>query len=232
MWAVLSPDAKKVAYTTDPDNLLVIFNADGTNRRIFSTDIRGTETLVEFSPDGKKIAFVEKNSSYQSAIYTIDTSGENKFKIVDISEPNSGDRLAWSPDSKSIAFAHKTTSSRNNIWKVNSDGSGLVNLTNYEYGESNPVFSLDGQHIAFVRYGSSGISDIMYMNSDGSEKVKLTNTPTEYEYNPAWSPDGKHLSYTKSYDFSQLKRMHIFDITSQNYIYIDTIFNAYWNYTK
>jgi len=227
---VLSPDAKKVLYTTDEGNLLVALNSDGTNRRVFSTDMRGTESLVEFSLDGKQIAYVEKNSSYQSAIYIIDTSGSNKFKVVDISEPNSGDRLAWSPDGKTIAFAHKTTSIRNNIWKVNTDGNGLVNLTNYEYGESNPTFSPDGQYIAFVRYGSSGTADIMYMKSDGSNKINLTNTAEDYEWASSWSPDGKKIMYFMGMGGNN--RFYLYDITTQNKVQIDTVFNAYWNYTK
>lgn len=227
MYAILSPDAKKVAYTTDNDNMLVVFNADGTNRRVFSTVMSGRETLVEFSPDGKQIAFVERSPT---AIYTIDTSGNNKFKVMEISEQNSGEKLSWSPDCKTITFSHRTTSIRNNIWKVNIDGSGLVNLTNYEYGESNPAFSPDGQYIAFMRYGSSGIPDIMYMKTDGSNKINLTNTPNEHERMPSWSPDGKKIMYftgTGGYN-----RFIIYDITSQATVQIDTVLTAYWNYTK
>jgi dipeptidyl aminopeptidase/acylaminoacyl peptidase len=226
----LSPDASKVLYTTDEGNMLVVINSNGTNRRIFSTDIRGTETLAEFSPDGKQIAFVEKNSSYQSAIYIIDTSGNNKFKVMNISEPISGDRLGWSPDCKTIAFANKTIAVRNNIWKVNIDGSDSVNLTNYEYYESNPAFSPDGHYIAFVRYGSSGYTDIMYMKSDGSNIINLTNTPNEHEHMPSWSPDGKKIMYYKG--LGGFNRFYIYDIASQNIVQIDTVFNAFWNYTK
>lgn len=229
-YVTLSPDANKVLYTTDQNNLLVVLNSDGTNSRIFSTDIRGTETLAEFSPDGKQIVFVEKNSSYQSAIYTIDTSGNNKFKVVDISEPGSSARLSWSPDKKSIAFANKTTSTRNNIWKVNTDGSGMINLTNNEYRESNPLFSPDGQYIAFVRYGSSGISDIMYMKIDGSNIINLTNTADVHEYEPSWSPDSKKIMYYKG--LGGINRFYVYDITTQNVVQADTIFTAYWNYTK
>lgn len=226
----LSPDASKVLYTTDANNLLVVINSDGTNRRVFSTDIRGTETLAEFSPDSKQITFVEKNSSYSSAIYTIDTSGNNKFKVVDISEPGSSDILSWSPDRKSIAFAHKTTSTWNNIWKVNTDGSGMVNLTNSVYRESNPSFSPDGQYIAFVRYGFSGISDIMYMKTDGSNKINLNNTADVHEHRPSWSPDSKKIMYYKG--IGGINKFYIYDIATQNVVQIDSTFTAYWNYTK
>jgi len=227
VYASLSPDASKILYTTDASNMLVVLNSDGTNRRVFSTVMNGRETLAEFSFDGKQIAYAERNPN---AIYTIDTSGNNRFKVVEISQPISGDRLAWSPDSKTIAFAHKTTSIRDNIWKVNTDGNGMVNLTNYEYGESNPAFSPDGQYIAFVRYGSSGISDIMYMRTDGSNKINLTNTADVHEHEPSWSPDSKKIMYYKG--LGGINRFYIYDIATQNVVQTDTIFTAYWNYTK
>lgn len=223
----LSPDASKILYTTDAGDMLVVMNSDGTNRRVFSTVMNGRETMAEFSPDSRLIAYAERSPN---AIYTIDTSGNNRFKVVDISSPDSGDRLAWSPDGKTIAFAQKTTSIRNNIWKVNIDGNGLVNLTNYEYGESIPAFSPDGQYIAFVRYGSSGIADIMYMKSDGSNKINITNTTEDYEWEPSWSPDGKKIMYHKS--SVGITRFYIYEIATQITVQADTAFTAHWNYTK
>jgi len=223
----LSPDASKLLYTTDAGDMLVVMNSDGTNRRVFSTTMSGRETMAEFSPDSRLIAYAEGNPN---AIYTIDTSGNNKFKVVDISSPNVNDMIAWSPDGKSIAFAHKTTSIRNNIWKVNIDGTGLVNLTNYEYMESNPVFSPDGQYIAYMQYGSSGIPDVVYMKADGSSKINISNTTIEYEWEPTWSPDGKKIMYLMG--TGGRNRFYLYDIATQNTKLYDSIFNAYWNYTK
>lgn len=223
----LSPDASKLLYTTDAGDMLVVLNSDGTNRRVFSTVMSGRETLAEFSPDGKKIAFVERNPS---AIYTIDTSGNNKFKVTDISEQNSGAKLAWSPDGKTITFVRMNTSNFDNIWKINVDGSGLVNLTNYVYHESNPIFSPDGQYIAYMQYGYSGIPDVVYMKSDGSNKINLNNTPTEYETFPSWSPDGKKIMYHTGSGGSY--RFLLYDLATQTTVQADTAFTAYWNYTK
>lgn len=231
-WAILSPDANKVAYTTDAENMLVVFNSDGTNRRVFSNDIRGTEYLFEFSPNGKHIAFVEKNSSYQSSIYVIDTSGNNKTKVVDISEPNSDDTFCWASDSKAIYFANRNSLNKFNICKVYSDGSGYINLTNYDQNQKYPKCSPDGRFIQYVEYLASGYSDLVYMNADGTGKVNLTNTSNAHESNGNWSPDSKKISYTKQYGYGTSKRINIYDIATQNYTYIDSIFYYNWNFTN
>lgn len=228
----LSPDAKKILFTCDVENLLVIANADGTGIRELSKDIRGTEYLAEFSRDGRQIAFVEKNQSYQSAIYVIDTSGNNKTFVINIESPSSGDTFDWSPDNKTIVFSNKNSSAKENICKVNTDGTGYINLTNSNFNQVRPEFSPDGQYIAFEELGSSGITDIMYMKADGSGIVNISNTASEHESQPSWSPDGKKILYCKPLLYGGINNYYVYDINTQSSVKIDSVFNANWNYTR
>lgn len=228
----ISPDASKILFTTDAGNYLVVVNADGTGMREFSQDIRGTETLVSFSRDGNKIAFIEKNQNYKSVIYTIDTSGNNKNVVLDIEEPNNSDCLSWSLDNRTIVFSNKNSSFKYNICKVNIDGTGYTNLTNSNNHQLRPEFSPDGLHIAFEDLGLTGIKDIIIMNPDGSNQVNITNTVSVHENRPCWSPDGKKILYYKSLEYGGLNNCYIYDINTKSTVVIDTVLNAVWVYSK
>ena len=56
-----------------------------------------------------------------------------------------------------------------------------------------PVAALNEGKIAFCSE-RDGIWEIYTMNPDGSGQVRLT-TNTEYDYYPAWSPDGSRIAY-------------------------------------
>jgi hypothetical protein len=228
----LSPDASKVLFTTDAGNYLIVLNVDGTGMREISQDIRGTETLAEFSRDGSKIAFIEKNQNYKSVIYTIDTSGNNKNVVLDIEEPDNSDRLSWSPDNKTIVFSNKNSSFKYNICKVNINGTGYTNLTNSNNHQLRPEFSPDGLYIVFEDLGSTGIKDIIVMNPDGSNQVNITNTASVNEFFSSWSPDGKKILYSKSLEYGGLNNCYIYDINTKSTIVIDSVLNALWVYSK
>lgn len=228
----ISPDARKILFTTDADNYLVLSNPDGTWMKELSKDIRGTENLAEFSKDSKWIAFVEKDQNYQSAIYIIDTSGSTKMKVIDINEPLSGDTFDWSPDNKTIVFSNKNSSSKENICKVNTDGTGYVNLTNSNFHQRYPQFSPDGQYIAFTELASSGITDVIYMRMDGTAIINITNTPNQHESSPTWSPDSKKILYRKAPSMGGYGNFYVYDIATTNSVVIDSVFNVDWNYTK
>jgi Tol biopolymer transport system component len=69
-----------------------------------------------------------------------------------------------------------------------------------EIGEEySPSVSPDDEVIAYVWDGNTGRANIYLKNADGSQRRKLTNDDGAY-YLPAWSPDGKQLSYLRLKD--------------------------------
>jgi Tol biopolymer transport system component len=126
---VWSP-ANKIAYYVGDD--LWIANPDGSGRRIAIKD--GPESYepggIEFSPDGRRVAF--------SAHYSV---GNRELVIGEVSTGNVG-RLTtndmddwpphWSPDGRSLAFERYRRGGygAGEIYLINVDGTGERNLTN------------------------------------------------------------------------------------------------------
>ena len=104
----ISPDGRFVAYTvgvTDMDanriarNIWVVSTAPGSQpRQVTQT---GHDTRPQWSPDGKKIAFISSRDG-AAQIYLMPAQGGNATKLTSLS--TGADNEKWSPDGKTIAF--------------------------------------------------------------------------------------------------------------------------------
>ncbi len=72
----------------------------------------------------------------------------------------------------------------------------LMPLTSYPGDESNPALSPDGNRLAFRWNGEDGYSSSIYVKVIGSERP-LRLTGDDFTTEPAWSPDGRLISYVK-----------------------------------
>jgi hypothetical protein len=115
-------------------------------RTLFSLPPSANVYSPRFSPDGRRIGFVQQRGN-RAAIVTARPDGSDVRQVTLIS----GGLLRtfdWSPDSRKIVFA-PLGSSELQVEIVNADGSGRHHLTD-KYGEKeNPVFAPDGRTIVF-----------------------------------------------------------------------------------
>jgi len=166
-------------------------------------------------------------NSYQIA-YSSGEDGSYNIHIVDVdsgtvrqlTDSISHDwNPAWSPDGSQIAFARENSihSGDQDIFVIDADGnvSACISLpqrdgcgqprplTSGPDDDWGPVWSPDGTRILFTRQAQDPQSwrSIHLMDADGGNIRRLTSGATSgkaHENNPEWSPDGKHITFTRA----------------------------------
>ncbi|MCJ7486937.1 MAG: hypothetical protein MUQ25_12335 [Candidatus Aminicenantes bacterium] len=118
--------------------VLTVVNADGTNKKAITPQIKGVSNAYpDWSPNGKQIVFVD-NALGPTAINIINVDGTGQHRILELR--NSWGPVAWSPvpladGQYKIAVCHKavlpggTLKEDNDLFLVNLDGTGEVQLT-------------------------------------------------------------------------------------------------------
>jgi Tol biopolymer transport system component len=197
-----SPNGRTIAFSGCDDVQCDIFvmQADGSGRVRLTNTPTLNESYPTYSPDGRQLAFerdLMPGPGYFSDLFVINTDGSGEVHLTNTAGPTSEGSASYSPDGRRIAFHRCNNDSEIcTISVINSDGSGFSTLTAGSGigGEVVPSFSPDGGRIGFVRD-----YEVFVMNADGSGQINLTNTPMPggQEGEPAFSPDGRLISFER-----------------------------------
>jgi TolB protein len=175
--ATLSPDGKKMIYTSVKDGDIELYIMDiqtGREKRITHTP--GYDGGAWFSPDGKKIIWrasrpqtPEALQSYkellaenlvaptQMEVFIADADGSNAQQITRLGQANWAP--AFMPDSKHIIFASNHEYKRGfpfNLYTMNDDGSSLQKVSRDKGFDAFPMFSPNGKKIVFCSNRNNG----------------------------------------------------------------------------
>ena len=184
-----SPDGRTLVYDSDRDGYWQLFTAKIKNpdekRFAYASEIE-EELLYKsptsaqqpvFSPDGKKVAFLENRSELK--VIDVDTKkvvtalpGKFNYSYEDGDIP-----FCWSPDSQWLLISYIGDGGWNNsdVAAVRADGSEVVNLSESGFSNGNPKWALDGKAVTFTtsKYGMKNPGswgtqqDIVLMALDG-----------------------------------------------------------------
>lgn len=175
---IKNKDEKQFAYATDVVEEPLYIPADG----------KPAQQPV-FSPDGKKVAFLEDRCALRvldvaSGTVTTALPAEFNYSYTD------GDiSFCWSPDSRWLLADYIGVGGWNNtdIALVKADGTEVVDLTESGYSDGSPQWAMDGRAITY-RTGKYGMrshgswgeqSDFVVMMLDGDAWDEFNRTEEE-----------------------------------------------------
>ena len=155
----------------------------------------------QFSPDGKKIAYMSDRSGAME-IWVSDSDGGNSTQVSAIG--NAG-TPRWSPDSKSIVFDGSRRDGAG-IYAIELGGGAPRLLTPDQSENRCPSWSRDGKWIYFAS-SRSGSWQVWKVPSAGGAAVQVT---TRGGHAPLESADGKFIYYAKTpYANPEIWQVHV-----------------------
>ncbi|MEP6828710.1 MAG: amidohydrolase family protein [Rhizomicrobium sp.] len=207
-----SPDGRYLAWSTDrAGGLLQIWIRDmqsGQMRQL--THITTQPTSLQFSPDGKRIAFVNVDTMWRGASVAVADVATGDVKIIHKSIFAPG-TPTWSPDGKRIALAmvapynRKYREGTNQVLTMSSTGNEADDATDDTWfapqpnmsidsrGWNGPTWSPDGTQMLGIYEGQLAIWPVS--PTSGEPQGPVRHLTTEVAYNPNWAGDNRHVLY-------------------------------------
>ena len=190
------PEGKSVVYSREQDGTWSTYQTKKTRAEepffYASTLIEESPVLendsdnylVKYSPDGKKMAWVEDRRT----IKVSDVDGGNEVTLLnaeDLFHMRDGDKyFTWSPDSDWLLVDWSVLLNDSEVLLMKADGSKRVNLTESGYYDSRPKWTNDGKQMIWFSnrdglksYATSGRSEqdvySMFFTQEAWDKFNL-----------------------------------------------------------
>ena len=187
-------DADKITFVSEVDGDAEIYVIDpDSGEAVPLTDNHSSDTNPIWSPDGKYVAYVSDESG-DLEINVVDDKGKLTRRLTYI--PGDDRTPLWSPDGQDLAFISNQDGNAE-VYLMTADGGRAVRITAEEPDDRIGDWSPDGVWLAFARGGSSDERGLWLRNPDGVNLVHLT---TENDFDPVWSPNGKHIVFVRDAD--------------------------------
>lgn len=173
--ATVSPDGKKIVFTSmrDGDLDIYVMDINGRNVRRLTNEL-GYDGGAFFSPDGKQIVYRSYHPKTEAEI------ARYKQRLSEnLIEPNNFE-----------------------VWVMNADGSNKRQVTKLGVASFAPFFTPDGRRIIFsTNYFATDPRkrnfDLALINVDGTGLERVTYNET-FDGFPMFSPDGKKLVFASN----------------------------------
>jgi Tol biopolymer transport system component len=151
------------------------------------------------------------------SIYVANPDGSGRRRLTHPAAGVHDDLPDWSPDGSRILFDRifqpetNSTTVADEVMRINADGTGLRQIgvcTGDCVVNDDPQYSPDGRQIVYtrlmhVRPSGTLVLGVWVMDADGTNPRQITqlSAPANSEdHEPAWSPDGKKIVFTRLND--------------------------------
>lgn len=194
-----SRDGRWVAYSSYPEGNLWRSRTDGSQKQQL-TWAPMKAAMPRWSPDGRRIAFVDDTPGKPLKAYTVSTHGGNSQEVVP--EENLQCGLSWSPDGKSLLFGRGAGPEG----KQAAVELGIVDLQTHHVsslqgsgGLCDARWSPDGRYIAALREVPAndvgiGLTRRLVFYNVAQQKSADVSVDLNASF-PNWSADSKYLYF-------------------------------------
>lgn len=140
----LSPDGKKIAFSSDRGGRPMIYTMDEDGSNIKRLTFDGVyNASPSWSPDGKKIAFAgQSNNNFD--VFVMNADGSNIIRVTSAKKANGqlahNEDPSFSPDSRFLIYTSNRTG-KNQLYISTADGSEERRVTNDSYNYYKPKWS-------------------------------------------------------------------------------------------
>ena len=171
---VLSPDGKKIVFTSlkDGDLDIYVMASDGKNVRQLTHQL-GYDGGAWWSPDGKRIVYRANHPVVEAEVRAY----------------------------KDLLAQRLVRPNKMDLWLMNADGSDQHQITHLSAASFGPSWTSDGKRIVFSSNHHTdpklGNFDLFLINPDGTGLEQVTTAPT-FDGFPMFSPDGKRIVWASN----------------------------------
>jgi eukaryotic-like serine/threonine-protein kinase len=198
-YPIVGGGANQIVFSSDRTSRyqLWIMNSNGTEQKQL-TNLDDGACQPNWSPDGRKIAFIspcsDKQLSYKNSmiyVYTMEDGSIEEMPKTQIGDYNP----AWSPDGNRMAFSsYRNGVSHIFLYSYLTDT--LEELSDTHFPDMQPVWHPDGKQIAVIR--KIYFPHVWIISDTGVTQYQFSASGNQYDYWPNWSPDGQDILYTRS----------------------------------
>lgn len=199
---VVSPDGDRVAYSALGD----LYVGEQGREPVRLTSSAAVDLYPDWSPDGRRIAFVSDRSG-EMELHLIDPESGDVEKVAPGYFPASSP--SWSPDGERIAFLRHTHLNQwgsAEVLEVRLSDGAVRRLYGPLFGPGKPTWSPDSRTVALMaldrrsgRY-REGFNRFLMIDPEGGS-ARFVSPERErslgmrHGSGPVWSPDGERIAY-------------------------------------
>jgi Tol biopolymer transport system component len=201
----VSPDGRYITFASTQHSLTSDIFIKPVDSRVITrlTKSEGNDVMPKFSPDGNRVAF-SSNRSGNWDLFVMPTTGGKAVQIT--TESSHELHPTWSPDGKHLAFSRLgEVSGKWEIWVTDVSNPGVSKFLTYGlFPQWSPVAGNSangkGDRILFQQSKERGdraftVWSMDFTGFNASNLTQVASSPYAACINPAWSRDGKWITF-------------------------------------
>jgi len=221
---------EKIAFTSKESGKQVLYtiNADGSSLTPVLNNFNIKENSISWSPDGRRIAFIARQTGDLSEeIYYVE-AGKNKTPVKVTEDVYNDESPRFSSDGK-ILYYSKIKDNNSDIYRYDLAGQSSSNISNNISNDISPVVSPDGTKILFLSdEKEKGKYNLFIMGTQDGVRSELTTGQNIVKDTIKVSPDSSMVAFI-TIDDRKNRTVQVMDMNKAMVMICDDSYMAVWS---